>query len=151
MKKSTLQKRLDSANRTIDELQQDLSETSKGQQRWRIEALDLRAKLEESQKRVKQLHVENDELIHTPEFAADTKSAIDRGRQEGVRSMSQRAQNDMMSMLNDMYAEMEKIAHKYTRDLTYDVFTANVEAPQSAKSLPDTEFANILVQKAVKL
>ena len=103
------------------------------------------------EQKVRDLHRETEQMYHTPEFAADTKSAVDRGRQEGVRSMSQRAQNDMLAMLNDMYVEMEKIAHKYTRDLTYDVFTDNLEEPQNAKSLPDTEFAEDMVKAAYSM
>jgi hypothetical protein len=150
MKKSDIKIILDQVREELAITKTELEETRLGQARWRLEALDLRTKLEESTKRVKQLYAENDELIHTPEFAADTQSAVDRGRQDGIRSLSQRAQKDMMSMLNDMYLEMEKIANKYTRDLTYDVFTGNVEAPQDAKTLPDTEFAQSLVAKAVK-
>jgi hypothetical protein len=151
MKKSAIRNALSLVSDELKDTKWELEEARLGMARWQSEALTLRQKLSETEKKIRELYNENDALIHTPEFAADTKAAVDRGRQDGIRSLSQRAQNDMMNMLNDMYVQMEKIANKYTRELTYDVFTGNVEAPQDAKKLPDTEFAEAMRTAAFKM
>lgn len=144
MKKSTMRTKLRYKDIAIDESRREIAQRDR-----KIERLEK--EIAAAKNDIQRLYAENEKLYHTPEFAADTKSAVDRGRQEGIRSISQRAQNDMLAMLNDMYVEMERIAHKYTRDLTFDIFTDNVEPPQDAKSLPDTEFASKLVREAEDL
>lgn len=144
MKKSTMRTKLRYKDIAIDESRRELAQRDRKIAR-------LEQEIATAKNDIQRLYAENEKLYHTPEFAVDTKSAVDRGRQEGIRSISQRAQNDMLAMLNDMYVEMERIAHKYTRDLTFDVFTDNVEPPQDAKSLPDTEFASKLVREAEEL
>ena len=144
MKKSELRNKLRNKDIALDMYRQD-------EEAYKRKIASLEAQLATAKNDIQKLYAENEKLYHTPEFAADTKSAVDRGRQEGIRSMSQRAQNDMLAMLNDMYESMEKIAHQYTRDLTYDLFTGTFEEPQDAKTLPDTKFAQKVVDAALKM
>lgn len=111
----------------------------------------LQDKLRESQQDIKNLYAENDRLIHTPQFAVDTQVVLDRGRVEGVRSVSNKAQAEILNMLAEMQQQLESIAHRYTRNFAMDLFTGTVYEPEEVKALPDTDFASSLVENAEKI
>jgi chromosome segregation ATPase len=113
------------------------------EQTYKIESLE--EKIEARDKKIKELHKEIDGLIHTPEFAADTEAAFNRGRQEGVRSLASTANNYLFAMAEDTVSNMNRIVNKYTRELTSNLFLGTVLEEDVISDLPDTDFAKDLV------
>jgi hypothetical protein len=114
----------------------------------------LEDQLEKAEIKIKSLYAENDVLTHTPEISADTTAAFERGRQDGVRSLSHKATSDMLSLGNDMYDAINDIIRKYTRDLTVASFLGTVEEAQVVSDLPDTDFAQDMlntIQRAISM
>lgn len=114
-----------------------------------IEALE--EKVEARNDTIKDLHNEIDRLIHTPEFAADTEAAFDRGRNEGVRSLASTANNYMYAMAEETVVHMNQLVNKYTRELTSQLFLGTVLPEELVRELPDTDFTKSLLDNLPKI
>ena len=112
---------------------------------------NLESQLVEAEEKIKALLIENDTLTHTPEFAADTQAAFDRGKNDGVRSLAWRTQSDMVNFVNDMYVEMNNLLNKYTRGLSFEMFLGNVEEASGEVNLPDTDKVRDMIANRAKV
>jgi chromosome segregation ATPase len=99
---------------------------------------------------ISDLNAEIAKLIHTPEFAADTESAFDRGRQDGVRSLVYSAQGKLVDMQKEIEVLVQSLVRKYSRDMSWDLFHGGYPSSEEVK-LPDTDFTRKLLDNAEKL
>lgn len=129
----------------IDMLTADLLEANTTVHRLENRLEELHEQASDYRAQIGALTNEIDLLIHTPEFAADTEGAFDRGRNDGVRSLASTANNYMYAMAEETVAHMNRIVNKYTRELTAQLFLGSVLEEDVVKELPDTDFAKNLV------
>lgn len=111
----------------------------------------LEDELEKAEQKIRDLYAANDELIHTPEFAADTEAAFERGRQDGIRSVVSRANNDTVALGNALAVELNTLVNKFTRGLTYDMMFTRLEEESTVEELPDTDFTKNMLAKIDKI
>lgn len=107
--------------------------------------------LERAESKIAELYAANDNLIHTPEFKADTEAAFDRGRQDGIRSLSGTAQNSLFLLADEVVSKLNELVNKYTRDLAMTKFTGILEQPETVKDLPDTDFTQNMLADIKKI
>jgi len=135
----------------IDSLTEQLAEANQDIIHKQYELNRLQEVINGYMEHISDLDNEIARLVHTPEFAADTESAFNRGRHDGIRSLTYKAQKDMLSLSNEIIDNMNELVNKYTRALTLDIFLGKVEPAQNAKKLPDTDFAKNLITDRYKI
>lgn len=135
----------------IDSLTAELSEANITIRRLTNRIDELNEQASDYRERIDALTNEIDQLIHTPQFAADTEAAFNRGRNEGVRSLASTANNYMYAMAEETVIHMNKIVNKYTRELTYQLFQGIVLEEDVVSELPDTDFAKNLIAGLEKI
>lgn len=101
--------------------------------------------------KIKSLTTEIDLIVHTPEFAADTESAYERGSAQAARSVAYNNILYSLDIVTELRAKLDELEQKYRRDTAYDMFVGSQPSTENATSsdLPDTDFTAKLLQDAM--
>jgi len=142
---------IDNLTDQIEMLKLDIKNLKEKNSRLTNNNMRLQERLYQADISIEALYAENDALIHTPQFAVDTEGAFDRGRQDGIRSLSSTTNNYLYAMAEETIQAMNQIVNKYTRDLALTMFLGTVEPEELVNDLPETDFTAELLANALKM